>query len=66
MNKFEFINLLNTLRSQTTETEWLEFKENKIDPEEIGEYISALSNSSCLHDKTAAYLIFGIADKTQK
>lgn len=66
MDKLEFTNLLNTLRSQTTETEWLEFKKNNIEPEEIGEYISALSNSACLHDKTAAYLIFGIADKTHE
>lgn len=44
------------------ETEWLEFKENNYKPEEIGEYISALSNSASLHNKRFAYLIFGIDD----
>jgi ATP-dependent DNA helicase RecG len=66
MDKIEFVKLLNELRSQTSETEWLEFKKNNIDPDEIGEYIAALSNSACLHDKAAAYLVFGIADKTHE
>lgn len=66
MDNLEFTNLLNGLRSQPTETEWLEFKRNNIDPDEIGEYIAALSNSACLHDKAAAYLVFGIADKTHE
>lgn len=66
MDNLEFTQLLNGLRSQSTETEWLEFKKNNIDPDAIGEYISALSNSACLHDKPAAYLVFGIADKTHE
>ena len=66
MDTLELIKLLNELRSQSAETEWFEFKKNNIDPDEIGEYISALSNSACLHDKTAAYLIFGIDDKTHE
>jgi ATP-dependent DNA helicase RecG len=66
MDTFELIRLLNELRSQVAETEWLEFKKNDIESDEIGEYISALSNSACLHDKAAAYLIFGIADKTHE
>lgn len=28
----------------STETQWLEFKENYASPQDIGEYISALSN----------------------
>jgi len=28
------------------ETEWIEFKKNNYKPEDIGEYISALSNSA--------------------
>jgi ATP-dependent DNA helicase RecG len=65
-DKSELIDILNKLRSQSSETEWLEFKVNNIKSEEIGEYISALANSACLHDKKAAYLIFGIEDKTHK
>lgn len=66
MDNLEFINLINELRSQPTETEWFEFKKNNIDPDEVGEYISALSNSACLHAKTAAYLVFGIEDKSHE
>jgi ATP-dependent DNA helicase RecG len=66
MDKPELVKLLIELCSQTSEAEWLEFKKNNIDPEEIGEYISALSNSACLHDKVAAYLIFGVENKTHE
>jgi len=31
-----------------TETEWVEFKENRAEPEDIGEYISAIANSAAL------------------
>ncbi|WP_428065412.1 ATP-binding protein [Candidatus Proelusimicrobium volucris] len=51
---------------QYEECEWLEFKENNDNPEEIGEYISALSNSACLHDKENAFLVYGIQDKTKQ
>ncbi len=54
--------LANELRKLPTETEWVEFKRNNADPEEIGEYIAALSNSAALNGKTHAYLIWGIAD----
>jgi ATP-dependent DNA helicase RecG len=66
MDNVELTNLLDVLRSQPNEAEWLEFKRNNIDPDEIGEYIAALSNSACLHDQVAAYLVFGIADKTHE
>jgi ATP-dependent DNA helicase RecG len=44
------------------ETEWVEFKQNKADPEEIGEYISALSNSAALNEKAKSYIVWGVAD----
>lgn len=57
--------LLNYLLSFNAETEWIEFKHNySIEPKEIGEYISALSNSACLKDQHRGYLVFGIEDKT--
>jgi len=46
------------------ETEWVEFKRNNDDPEEIGEYISALANSAALQERPYAYLVWGIDDKT--
>ena len=48
------------------ETEWVEFKENKADPEEIGKYISALANSAALAGKSNAYLVWGIEDITHQ
>ncbi|MDD4753873.1 MAG: putative DNA binding domain-containing protein [Desulfitobacteriaceae bacterium] len=62
MNHLELERLLDELRALPYETEWVEFKQDRYDPQEIGEYISALSNSACLHGKDLAYLIFGIDD----
>lgn len=42
----------------------MEFKHNNADPEDIGEYISALSNSSTLCGKVNAYMVWGIDDET--
>ena len=58
--------LLNQLREEPHETEWLEFKENHYEPQLLGEYLSALANSACLHCKQKGYLIFGIEDKTHE
>jgi ATP-dependent DNA helicase RecG len=60
----ELTRLVNTLRQEPDETEWLEFKENHYEPQLLGEYLSALSNSACLHRRSKGYLIFGIEDKT--
>ena len=46
------------------ETEWSEFKVNQSDPQEIGEYISALANGAALNEKSKGYLVWGIEDKT--
>lgn len=56
--------LLADLITLPKETEWVEFKVNHYEPQEIGEYISALSNSACLHNKTNGYLVFGIENET--
>jgi len=58
------IGLVNELRKQPAETEWLEFKHNNADPQEIGEYLSALANSAALCGKTEAFLVWGIDDTT--
>lgn len=49
-----------------SETEWIEFKHNNYDPQEIGEYISALANSAALHEKQTGYIIWGIENSTHK
>ena len=56
--------LIDTLRAEPHETEWLEFKCNNKDPERIGKYLSALSNSACLEDQKYGYLLWGIEDET--
>ncbi len=56
--------LVNQLRSLPSETPWLEFKHNNYKPEMIGQDISALANSACLHEKSRAYMLWGIDDDT--
>ncbi|HEY3489184.1 MAG TPA: ATP-binding protein [Candidatus Deferrimicrobiaceae bacterium] len=60
------IALVDRLRAEPTETEWLEFKANNHEPQRIGENLSALANSACLHNKTRGYLVFGIDDSTHR
>lgn len=66
MNNEELKSLIDSFRKLPDETEWLEFKVNNDNPAEIGEYISALANSACLHNREAGYLIFGIEDRSHK
>ena len=54
--------LLHELCALPRETEWVEFKVNKAEPQVIGEYISALANSAALVGKAFAYLIWGVRD----
>ena len=56
--------LVKELAALPKESEWVEFKMNNSNPQEIGEYLSALSNSACYHKKAFAYLVFGIEDST--
>lgn len=56
--------LVDELRKLSRETEWVEFKHNNANPDEVGEYISALSNSAALCGKAFAYLVWGIDDTT--
>lgn len=58
--------LVRELCKLPEETEWVEFKRNNSNGEEIGEYISALSNAAALAGKANAYLIWGIDDKTHE
>lgn len=64
MTENELKTLLSELRSFPNETEWIEFKKNNAN--EIGEYISALSNSACIQDKEYGYIVFGLDDKTHR
>lgn len=66
MNNEELIALVDRLRDEPTEREWFEFKQNRPDPQDIGEYFSALANSAFLAWKPQGYLVFGIDDATRE
>lgn len=58
--------LVNELRKLPNETQWLEFKHNNYDPVMIGQDISALANSAAMCEKSCAYMLWGIDDKTHE
>jgi ATP-dependent DNA helicase RecG len=62
VNTAELVALLDRLRAEPRETEWLEFKANRYEPQVLGEYVSALANSACLLGRPRGYLAFGIED----
>jgi len=66
MKDRELIELVDRLRGLPTETEWCEFKKNHVDPQQLGEYLSALANSACLKNQPRGYLIFGIDDESHE
>jgi len=66
MDALQFIQLVHSLERLPAETEWVEFKENNADPNEIGEYISALSNSAALLRQPSGFLVWGIKDGTHE
>ena len=57
--------ILLDLLSLPSETEWIEFKEAKVnyDFKKLGKYFSALSNEANLNNKNFAWLIFGVNNK---
>lgn len=58
--------LVRELVKLPDEAEWVEFKCNNKQPQMIGEYISALSNSAALCERPKAYLVWGVEDDTHK
>lgn len=58
--------LVRELCKLPRETEWLEFKGSNADPQEIGEYISALANAAAFNGKAFAYLVWGVEDGTHR
>lgn len=63
-------NMINSIieeaRKYLYEQPWIEFKRNNADPQEIGEYISALSNTAALFNQEHAFMIWGIDDATHE
>ena len=66
MTPEEMTYLVDHLRSQRGETELVEFKLNNADPKEIGENVSALSNSAALQGRSQAFILWGVEDQTHR
>ncbi len=58
--------LLRRLLEEGAEREWLEFKHNNSDPEEIGRCISAAANASMLAGRDRAFIVWGIQNESKK
>lgn len=65
-SELDIPSLVDELRSQGSETEWLEFKVSNKDPNMIGRDISALANSACQHKVPSAYMVWGVDDTTHE
>ncbi len=66
MTDTDLLALLKRLTILPHETEWVEFKHNYADPQDIGEYISALANAAALHERPCGYIVWGIEDQTHR
>ena len=66
MSQQEIEQIIKGLQALPKECEWVEFKVNNSNPQEIGEYISALANSACYHNQQFAYLVFELKMKLIK
>lgn len=66
MNEEQLNTLLLELVALPEETEWVEFKLNKgsISNQQIGEYISAMSNGATITSQPFGYLVWGVQDAT--
>ncbi|MDQ0290664.1 ATP-binding protein [Oligosphaera ethanolica] len=62
----DLLGILAELRKLPRETEWAEFKHNNAQPDEIGEYLSALANSAALTGKVHAWLVWGVDNDTHE
>lgn len=66
MDNNRFKKIVDSLGKLPNETEWVEFKVNNYKPDDIGEYVSALSNSAALCGEPTAFLVWGIENETHK
>jgi predicted HTH transcriptional regulator len=66
MDADQVIRTVETVRAFERENEWVELKHNNSNPEDIGEYISAIANSAALMKEPAGLIIWGIEDATHE
>ena len=65
MSSESLANLLRNLIALPGETEWLEFKKNNAEPQQIGENISAIANSAALCRQPSGYIVWGVDDASR-
>ena len=58
--------IIQEARSHNAELPWIELKMNNTNPQEIGEYVSAMSNTAALYYQNYGFLIWGIDNETHK
>lgn len=63
MKKIEIKQLIKNLCQRKNEEEWFKFKENWYEPHEIGEYISALSNSAAIKERGTSLIVSSLKEK---
>lgn len=66
MSSADLVALVDRLRREPSETEWLEFKKHRYEAQALGEYLSALANAACLAGKPRGYLLFGVDDDSHE
>ena len=68
MTQEELKKFFDELKTLSSETEWVEFKEAKssFSFKALGQYFSALSNEASLKGQPYGWLIFGVSDKTRE
>lgn len=64
MNPQRDIDLIDELLAVGSETDWLEFKKNNVEPDTMGVRCSALANAARLAGKDRAYMVWGVEDRT--
>lgn len=66
LNDDKVNNILKEILQYSKEREWFEFKDNWFEPVQLGEYVSAISNSCALVGKKEGYFVWGIHDDTHE
>ncbi len=66
MDQAALIAKVDQLRSQGREANTIEFKSNWNQPQEIGEYLSAMANAAVLARHDQAWMLWGIDDSTHR
>ncbi len=62
MDPAALLDTLSALLRLSREQGTVEFKSNLVEPEDIGQYLSALSNAAALQGHDRAWLVWGVAD----